>query len=574
MTTVSSHAPVAPAPTRPVDGVTAQLIRHALEAAVEQMGVALRRTAFSPIIYDTKDYAGAFYDRDVRLLAQMRCLPIFVGTLNFCVEAALAALGGDEMLRPGDVIVSNYGYDTGSHALDIAVIVPVFLDDALVGYAVNKAHNLDVGAKAMFVTDSTDIWQEGTIYPGVRLYKGGELDEDLWRTMLANSRLPDALAGDIHAQIGAAEVGMRALQRLLKRYGRDVVAVASEVLFDYGEETVRTMIRGIPDGLYSAEGAVDNDGITEAPLPYKVVVEVAGDRMVVDLTAAPNQANGPVNAPYATTVSIMRCTVMALAGLGSGANEGHFRPLEIRTRSGSIFHATPPAPMFMYASPLIAASDQVHRALSPVVPDRIPAQTGCQVGSFLAWGRRADGTFWGDGTNHAGGQGAALAYGDGGGPMMVLPCSGTRNNCVEVWETRTPFLTERADFAQDSGGAGRYRGGPGLNVHYRALRDVNVTVPWERVMSAPFGLFGGQDGRRNVIAIDFADGTTQTYSKASAVSVPAGSLVRLETGGGGGIGEPSEREVLAVREDILDGYISAEAAMRDHPQLRESERDR
>jgi N-methylhydantoinase B len=552
-------------PHAEIDPVVTQLIKHGLEAAAEQMGVALRRTAFSPMIYDTKDYAGAFYDRNVRLLAQMRCLPTFVGTLNFCVEAAIEKLGGQDTFTPGDVIVSSYGYDTGSHQLDVAVVMPAFLEGELVGYAVNKAHHLDLGAKSMFVTDSTDIWQEGTIYPSVRLYHGGKLNEDLYRTMLANSRLPDAFAGDLNAQIGACQVGLQALLRVLERYGQEQVWPAVDAMFDHSEQIMRRVIREIPDGRYAAAGAADNDGITDDLVPYEIVVEVDGEDVVIDLTNAPEQTAGPINAPLATTVSCVRCAVMAIAGVGEGANEGHFRPIEIRTKPKTIFHALPPAPIFMYAWPLISAIDHIHRSLADVMPERIPAQTGCDVGAFLTWGLREDGSFWGDGTNHAGGQGAALSYGDGGGPMMHISCSGTRNNSIEVWEARTPFLAEKVEFAQDSGGAGRFRGGPGLDIHYRALRDLFVTIPWERVKSAPFGLFGGGDARRNRVVIEFPDGTSNSYTKASAVHVPAGSLVRLETGGGGGVGPAAERDPQAVRADIEDGYISEDAAGRDYP---------
>jgi N-methylhydantoinase B len=550
---------------RGVDAVTTQLIRHGLEAAAEQMGVALRRTAFSPMIYDTRDYAGALYDRDIRLLAQMRCLPTFVGTLNFIIEAAIDKLGGAEVFRPGDVIVSSYGYDTGSHSLDVGVVVPAFLGDELVGYVVNKAHNLDLGAKAMFTTDSTDIWQEGTIYPSVRLYSAGVLNEDLWRTMLANSRLPDALAGDINAQIGACRIGLQAYLRVLERYTPATVWAAADEMFDRSEAAMRNVIASIPDGVYTADGVADNDGITDDPVPYRIAVEVRGDELVVDLTEAPDQTAGPINAPLPTTVACVRCAVMAITGIGDGANEGHFRPIEIRTRPGSLFHALPPAPIFMFAWPLITAIDHIHRSLAGVMPQRIPAQTGCDVGAFLAWGLRADGTFWGDGTNHAGGQGAALTYGDGGGPMMHISCSGTRNNAVEIWEARTPFLAEKVEFACDSGGAGRFRGGPGLDIHYRALRDLYVTIPWERVKALPFGLFGGRDARANRVVIEYPDGTSRSITKASAVPVPAGALVRLETGGGGGVGDPAERDAERVHEDVVDGFVSDQAARRDYP---------
>jgi N-methylhydantoinase B len=551
-------------PDKAFDPVVTQLIRHGLEAAAEQMGVALRRTAFSPMIYDTRDYAGAIYDTRIRLLAQMRCLPTFVGTLNFIVEAAIDKIGGIDRLREGDVVISSYGYDTGSHSLDVGVVVPVFLDAELVGFVVNKAHNLDLGAKAMFTTDSTDIWQEGTIYPSVRLYQAGELNEDLWRTMLANTRLPDALAGDINAQIGACNVGAQAFVRVLRRHGVDRVMRAADAMFDHSEAVMRAVIDAIPDGVYTAAGAADNDGISDDLVPYEIKVHVNGDEMIVDLTNAPEQTAGPINAPLPTTVACVRCAVMAIAGIGDGANEGHFRPIEIRTKPGSIFHALPPAPVFMFAWPLISAIDHIHRSLADVLPERIPAQTGCDVGAFLAWGDRDDGTFWGDGTNHAGGQGAALVYGDGGGPMMHISCSGTRNNCVEVWEARTPFLAEKVEFAVDSGGCGRLRGGPGLDIHYRALRDLYVTIPWERVRSAPFGLHDGGDARMNSVIIEYPDGTSRSFTKASAVFVPEGALVRLETGGGGGIGDPMQRDRDAIAADVAEGYISETAARRDY----------
>lgn len=553
-----------------VDAVTTQIIKHGLDAAAEQMGVALRRAAFSPFIYDTHDYAGALYDRDVRLIAQMRCLPIFVGTLNFVVEAAIRHLGIDTF-EEGDVVVSTYGYETGSHQLDVTVVVPAFLDGELVGFAVNKAHHLDLGATSMFVTDSTDVWQEGAIYPSVRLYRAGVRNEDLYRTMLANTRLPDSLEGDLYAQIAACHVACQALGRTYRRYGYDTVMAAADALFDHSEGVMREVIGNIPDGVYRVSAEIDNDGITDDSIPYDVIVEVSGTELVVDLSNAADQTAGPINAPLACTVSCVRCAILAVAGIHDGANEGYFRPIAIRTRQGSVFNCLPPAPMFMYAWPMITAIDHIHRALAAAIPDRIPGQTGCDVGTMLAWGFREDGTFWGDGANHPGGQGAARAHGDGGSPLMHISCSGTRTCPVEVLEARTPFLAEKVELAVDSAGNGRFRGGPGVDTHYRVLRDLFVTLPWERVKPKPYGLEGGGDARPNHVAIDFADGTSTSYLKASAISVPAGSLVRLETGGGGGVGDPGDRDPDAVRADVEQGYITEEAARRDYPHAFEAE---
>ncbi len=547
-----------------VDPVTTQLIKHSLDAAAEQMGVALRRAAFSPFIYDTHDYAGAIYDSGVRLVAQMRCLPIFVGTLNFVVEAAIRRLGA-ESFREGDVIVSTFGFDTGSHQNDVTVVMPAFYEGQLIGYAVNKAHHLDVGATSMFVTDSTDPWQEGVMYPSVRLYRAGELNDDLHRTMLANTRLPEAFNGDLHAQIAACEVACQALRRTMARYGLDTVVAGTDALFDHSEAVMRRALSAIPDGVYTVHAAADNDGITDDEVPYSVTVEIAGDEIIVDLSDAAPQTAGPINAPLATTVSCVRCAILALLGINDGANEGYFRPIEIRTRERTIFDAKMPAPMFMYAWPLITAIDHIHRALAPAIPESVTAQSGNDVGAMLAWGFREDRTYWGDGTNHPGGHGAALVYGDGGGPVMHISCSGTRNCPTEVLEARTPFVVEKVEMAIDSGGIGKFRGGPGLDTHYRALLDLNVTLPWERVRPRPSGLFGGGDGRANDPVIEFPDGTKKSYLKASAEFVPKGALIRLETGGGGGIGDPAERDPKAILSDIEEGYISEEAARRDYP---------
>jgi N-methylhydantoinase B len=549
-----------------VDPITVQLIKSSMEAAAEQMGVSLRRTAFSPMIYDTRDYTGAFYDRDLRLLAQMRCLPEFVGTLDLCIENAIKRNGGsDEIFEDGDVIVTNYSYDTGSHQLDIALLLPIFYDGELVAWAANKAHNLDVGAIVMFPTTSTDVWQEGTIIPSVRLWHKGELNEDLWRMMLMNSRLPDAMQGDISAQMGCLRVGAKALTRVLDRFGPETVWAAYERIWDQSEEQMRSVIRQIPDGEYTASGIVDNDGISDDPLPYTIKIEVTGDDILVDLTDCPPQTPGPINAPLICAISNARCGIMTVAGIDEGATEGHFRPLTVKTLPGTIFHSLPPAPTFMYSWPLMSGVDYMHRALAHVLPNRVPAETGCDVGAFLCWGHRKDGSYWGDGTNHAGGQGAALVYGDGGPPMMHITCSGTRNNSIEVYETRTPLLAERVELARDSGGVGRFRGGPGIDHHYRALEDVYFTIPWERIRSAPFGLFGGGEGRLNRPAVRRPDGSEQNYLKASGVHAPKGSLIILETGGGGGVGDPAERDVAAIRTDLEDEYVSEEMARRHYP---------
>lgn len=546
------------------DPITTEVIRHGLDAAAKQMGLALQRTAFSPVIYEVLDFAAALYDRDLRLLAQADSLPMFLGTMSFCIEAAVRRIGGPERLEPGDVIFSTYGYDIGSHQQDAAVVVPAFLNKELIGYATVKAHQMDIGAKNVYCTDTTDIFQEGMIFPSVRLYRGGELQEDLYRTVLANSRMPHALAGDLHAMIAAAKVGLRGLFRVIDRYGYDRFRTSVERMLDHAEAMTRRVFAAVPDGRYVGRGAMDSNGISDELIPFEVAVEVRGSDVVVDFSNAPPEQPGPINCPLPTTVSAARLAMMAFAMGQESANEGHFRAIEVRTRPGTLFHPRPPAPMFMYFWPAMIAVDLIHRALSDAMPKAIPAGNGGDLCVTSWWGRTDVGSFWVDNTDHAVGVGATHD-GDGGGPLLHITASGMRSTPVEVWEARRPMLLEQFEYAQDSGGAGRFRGGLGTNVHYRALRDCNLTAAWERTKTPPWGLHGGREARPNSFRIRYPDGSSKNYCKVTGLQVPAGAVIEVHTGGGGGFGPPEQRSPGEVHSDLREGYISEEAARRDYP---------
>ena len=250
------------------DPVTTEVIRHGLNSAAAQMKRALVRTAFSPIVYAVLDFAVALYDPQVRLLAQAPSLPSFMGRLSFCVEAAVEAAGGAAKLAPGDILLYNHPFGTGSHPQDAAVVMPVFLrGEELLGYAAIKAHWLDIGGKEPYATDTVDMFQEGTIFPGVRLYAGGELVRDIHRMALANSRVPKMVAGDIDAEVVGVRQGGAALERLVERYGLDTFWACVERMFDHGEAVVRSYFEKIPDGSYVGQGRMDSNGIGSATTP-------------------------------------------------------------------------------------------------------------------------------------------------------------------------------------------------------------------------------------------------------------------------------------------------------------------
>jgi N-methylhydantoinase B len=549
-----------------VDPLSTQVIRHGLDAAAEQMMVALKRTAFSPIIYDGRDFAAAFYDTQIRLLAETQTLPVFSGSLGFCLQHTLDTIGGLDAVYEGDVYLLNYAYYTGSHQNDMVVILPTFHEGELLSFAVCKAHHMDLGGAWVFATHTTDIWQEGTVYTPLRLYERGRRNDEVLRILVANSRTPDILEGDLAAQIGSCRIGLEAMERVVARYGRDQFDAAVELMFDYGERLMRRVIAAIPNGKYEADGIADDDGISKESVPFHVSLEVRDEDVTADFTDAPPQTRGPINSSPPTVVACVRCALMSLIGDSETANEGYFGPIQVKTRPGTIFHALPPAPMGMFSWVSMHAVDHIHRALSAVIPAQIPAQGGSDgVNAINVWGTRADGTFWADATQHPGGQGAAPTYGDGGSPLLHITCSGTTVTSRELWEARTPFLVEMYELAPDSGGAGRFRGGPGVDTHHRVLRDLTVTVLWERTKSPPFGLAGGHAGRRSRIRIVYPDGSERQFTKASVQELPAGTLLILETGGGGGFGDPAERDPAAVRTDVSEGYISEDAARRDYP---------
>jgi N-methylhydantoinase B len=567
MSEITSYRPAASSSAAVVDTdpIRTEVIRHGLVAAAEQMGIVLKRTAFSPVIYEITDFAAALYDRDVRLLAQARALPLFLGTFNLCIERSVAKLGGPEVLEPGDVIFSTYGYDIGSHQQDATVIVPGFYEDELVGYAAVKAHHMDIGAKEPYCTDTVDIFQEGVIFPSVRLYRRGELQEDLWRTVLANTRMPEAFEGDLSAQITAAKAGLTGLNRVIERYGLTQFRESVERMLDHGESIIRTFFDQIPDGRYTASGAMDDNGVTDDVLEFEVSIEVNGSDIVVDFTNSPPEQPGPVNCPLAAIVSVSRAAIMSIAGGGESANEGHFRSMEVRTRPGTMFDPQPPAPIYLYSWAALQSLDVIHKALAEAMPEAVPAMGGGDLGSMVWWGKDDDGTVWGDVNNHHPGQGAS-ARGDGGSPLMHVSCSGLRNSPIEVLEARGRVIAERFEFAPDSGGAGQHRGGPGVDNFYRAVRDFYATLPWERTKNPPWGLFGGGPARAARIELEFPNGRTEVVSKATGLFIPKGTLLKLMTGGGGGWGEPALRDAESVHADIREGYVTEAAARRDYPQ--------
>ena len=552
--------------TADADPVTTEVIRHGLNSAAEAIKRTLVRTAMSPIIYEVLDFAAAIYDRENRLLAQAPSLPLFMGTLSFCIEAAVEEVGGVGELDPGDIILVNSPYKTGSHPQDGAVVMPVFMPDGeLVGYTAIKAHWLDIGAKEIYCTDTTDVYQEGTIFPGVKLYRQGELVRDILKMVTANSRLAKLVVGDLSAQVAGVRIGARELVRLVERYGVETFYNCVERMYDHGEAVVRSYIEGLPDGRYVGHGEMDDNGITEATIPFEVVLEIDGSTARLDFSNSPPAQAGPVNCPLASTVSAARVIMTMLAGGGEAPNEGHYRAIEVVTRPGSMFHALSPSPCFLYGWPAMQATEAVLNAVSAAMPEAVCACSGADLCAVLWYGtREATGEFWGDGSPHPVGQGASI-HGDGQNARLHHIESATRFAPLEVWEAKNPWIHDRFELAADSGGPGRHRGGLGPDMAFRLLEDAFAISTIERTKNAPWGLAGGLSGRANSGELTLPDGTTQPVAKITGLPLPKGSVFTIKGGGGGGYGPPSERLREAVLEDIREGYVTEAEARRHYP---------
>lgn len=542
------------------DPVTTEVIRHELNSAAEQMKRTLIRTAFSPVIYEVLDFAVAIYDRQVRLLSQAPSLPLFMGRLSFCVEGAVEAVGGEDALEPGDVLLYNVPYGTGSHPQDAALVMPAYADGELAGYAAVKGHWLDIGAKEPYSTNTVDVFQEGTIFPGVKLYSGGELVEDILRMATANSRLPRMVAGDISAETASVRAGTHELTRLIERHGSDAFWASVERMFDHGEVVVRSFFDRIPDGRYVSRGVMDNNGLDDERLEFDVAVEVCGSDVVVDYSNSPDAQPGPVNCPFPKTVAASRVAIATLAGAGEATNEGHFRPVTVVARRGSLFHPLHPAPTFIGGWPAIQAIEAVYGALAQALPEAVPACSGGDICSLVWWGTRgATGENWVDGSPYPVGQGAH-AGGDGASCVMHVSEAATRIAPVEVSEARNPWLVERFELASDSCGSGRSQGGLGVDIRVRVLEEAWLTAVIERTAAQPWGLCGGGTARANSGRLRSPECAVVPVGKATRLLLARGAVFELSTGGGGGFGPPSERNSKAVLHDLAEGYISYEYA--------------
>jgi N-methylhydantoinase B len=545
-----------------VDPVTLEVVRNAAAAVCEEMNATLVRTSYSPNIKERKDCSCALFDADGALVAQAENLPVHLGAMPFSVAAALESFP-PETLSPGDAVLLNDPYEGGAHLPDLTLVTPVFVEGELVALSANRAHHADVGgATAGSVgADSTEIYQEGLRIPPVKLRAGGEPNDAVYDLIERNVRTPEERRGDLRAQVAANETGADRVRELVGRYGTDTYRASLSAIQAYSERRIRAELDAFPDGEYRFEDVLDGDGRGATDLPIVATVTVEGDSVSIDYAGSADQTAGPVNAVLAVTVSATYYAVRAVTDPDIPPNAGCYRPIAVDAPSGSIVNPGPPAAVVggnLETSQRV--TDAVLGAFAEAVPARAAAAGQGTMNNVTFGGTDDDGDPFAFYETQAGGFGA---HADGDGMDAVhVHMSNTLNTPAEVLETAYPLRVRRYALRPDTGGAGRHRGGLGLRRDIEVLTDATCSLLADRQRNAPYGLAGGGTGAKGetYLLAGGEDADREPIAGKSTHDLEAGDVISLRTPGGGGYGDPGDRDSGAVRRDLRLGKLSADAA--------------
>lgn len=546
-----------------VDPITLAVVWGGFQAAAQEMGVALRRTAYSEAVREGEDFSTAIFDAQGRLVAQGDFSPGHLGSMPFAVKTIAREFPPDT-LRPGDAILQNDPQIGSGHLPDFFLFYPVFYHEALVGWVVNCAHQADVGGAGLgsqVAEKLIDYYQEGLRIPPIKLYREDQLQEDLLKLVLGNVRLPDKVQGDMKAQLNSCRVGGARFTALLDLYGVDTIQACMEEMMDRSEAAIRAGLRAIPDGVYTFTDYLDDSGRETDPIEVRVAVTIAGDEATIDFAGSSSQRQCGMNVYYNYTYAYVMCAMRAVTDPFVPHNEGCTRPIKLVAPRGCFFNAEPPAAAGARHITCSRIYEAVMGALAPAVPDKVFAATSHAANPFMGGldsrtGRRF--VMFELLTGGIGGRSNKDAM-----EAITSPWNG-RNIPVEVQEAHSPVLIERFEFVPDSAGPGKYRGGLAVRRDIRVLgHQVKLYNMTERQRFAPWGLFGGEPGALAKTILN--PGSTQMVLHSKGVyDLAYGDLIAMQVAGGGGYGDPLERDIHLVLRDVVKGYVSIEGARRDY----------
>jgi N-methylhydantoinase B len=545
-----------------IDPVTTEIVRNGLIAVTEEMKTNLMRTAYNIIIYEALDFTTGLFTPQGETVSIGIGLPMFIRGMAETVKAKIRHFGAGN-IKPGDIYVTNDAYLTGSHLNHVTLTLPIFHRGVLVGFSCCMAHWLDIGGTLGGMT--TDIYAEGLQIPILKYQDGGTVNKDLVDIIRQNVRLPSRAMGDLRAQVTAVKTGERRFLELIERYGREAVQGGIAAIMDHADKSARARTRTIPDGVYEAESYMDDDGIDIGkPVPIRVKVEVKGDQMVVDLTDVSRQVRGFYNSGITTGHA---CAQVAYKCLTSPTdypiNDGSFRSLKSIVPPGRVVSATRPAPMRWWMTYPMTIVDTIFKALAPAIPDRVIAghHADLLVAACHGINPRSSEFFIANFGPLGGGWGAKRSQ-DGVSATVCINDGDTHNSPNEQAEAKFPLVVESYRLVPDSGGAGRHRGGLGVERVVRARTAITMNTQIERAHCRPWGLQGGLAGTGNDVALRLGGSWKTDFPNAKVLvaALKAGDAFRIRSGGGGGYGSPLERKAELVQEDVRQGYVSIQAA--------------
>ncbi|MEF8827871.1 MAG: hydantoinase B/oxoprolinase family protein [Haloarcula sp.] len=526
-----------------IDPITLEILRNQLESVATEMGHVLIRGAYSPNIKERQDCSTALFDASGRMVAQAEHIPVHLGAMPDAVDIVL-----QKDPRPGDVFIVNDPFAGGTHLPDITLVSTIAPNDEVVGYAVSRAHHADVGGSSpgSMPPGAQEIYEEGLRLPAVRLVEGGEPNEAVHDLIRANVRTPDEREADLRAQRAANARAEERIGELLAEHGPTLLD-AFDAVIDYSRQRVEAELDALPDGTYRAQDILEGDGVTDDDIPIEVAVTIDGASIAVDFAGTADQVAGNLNAPLSVAKSAVYFVVRAITDPEIPPNHGCYEPVSVTAPEGSLLNPDPPAAV---VGGNVETSQRVMdvtlAALATAVPDKVPAGGQGTMNNLIVGDRTGEFTYY---ETIGGGFGARP--GKDGMDGVQVGMTNTLNTPVEAMEAEYPLRVERYALRPSSGGDGRYRGGLGLERTVTVETDATVSLLTERRRTAPAGIDGGEDGATGENLID-----GEPVPAKASVDVEAGTTVSVRTPGGGGHGEPPERDPEARERDRRDGKVA------------------
>ncbi|MCD6510808.1 MAG: hydantoinase B/oxoprolinase family protein [Thermoprotei archaeon] len=535
-----------------VNPITYQVIRGGLINACREAGIVLRNSAFSPNIKERMDHSTAILSPKLELVAQAEHIPVHLGSISWGVRNTMALM---ENVKEGDMIIVNDPYIAGTHLPDILLIRPVFYEGKLIAFVANRAHHADVGGMApgSMPGDASEIYHEGIIIPPVKIMEGDEVNGDILKLILANVRTPEERLGDIKAQISANRVLEKRVLELAGKYGDDTLMETMNLMLKHSERRMRRRISRISPGLYEGEDYIEG---RKGNLLIKVAIRVEGDELFIDFSGTSKQVEEPINAVMGVTLACVLYILKAIADPSGAANDGYLRAAHVKAPKGTIVNAKPPAPVsggnVETAQRIV---DVLLRALADALPGIIPAASQGTMNNVSVGGYDEDGRGWTFYETIGGGMGARPGL--DGIDCVHVHMTNTMNTPIEVLERYYPIRFLKYELRPDSGGAGKWRGGCGIERAWVFLGSTGtLSVMGNRVRTKPWGLRGGRPGASAEYLVVRRNGQVVRLGPMATIRLMKGDVVILRTPGGGGYGNPLERDVNRIIEDYLEGKVT------------------